>query len=529
MTILPQESMPSLVGRRISSARVPAAFLCIIALTGCRETAGLPDPASIALDQSVVAEGTAGLVLATSPTFVVKDAGGNPLRGVKVTVVVTAGGGTLTNAPSSTANGATTVGTWKLGEVAGVNTVTVTVDGLPALTISVMGKAGPPTSIVFITGANQVAFAGTEVAVPPTVQVRDQFGNGVSGVPVSFGIAQGDGSVSSVPVLSDAAGNARSPSWRLGKSAEPQALRAGVGTLAASISAAVQSDYNVDVRFFGPPMPLVASAAFISAAARIRGAVTGDLVNTSLPSQPINLEQCGITGVTAFQEAVDDVIIYAAVATIDGPGRVLAFAGPCLIRGPATSENHQTVVGVMKFDAADLDSLIVRGILTDVIQHEMIHVVGLGTLWNTYKVIAGAGTVDSRFTGTLGIGACVSIGGASVCPGSVPVENTGGPGTADGHWRESVFLSELMTGFVTRPSPGFTGVLNPLSAITIESLADIGYTVNRGAADVYSIPGLSIARVLGQVNVDNSAQWEQVVRPMMELSRTGRMSTMQLQ
>lgn len=504
-------------------------LLAVAAAAGCGDPTALPDPASLDVGTTVVAEGTAGLALATPPTFIVKDADGNALSGVRFSIAVTAGGGTLTGSPGSTRSEGTPIGTWTLGTVAGLNSVTVTVGNLPPFVISVNGKAGPPASIIFVSGDNQFALAGTPVSTPPVAKVRDQFGNGVSGIPVTFTIGIGGGEVSSIPVVSDAGGNAAAPAWKLGKSAESQSLRASAGGFAATVSAVVQSDYSIDVRFFGPPMSPIASAAFAAAAARIRGSIIGDVLDTTMPSAPLNLESCGINGVTTFQESVDDVVIYAAVASIDGPGRVLAFAGPCVIRGPANQPNRQTVVGVMKFDAADLDTLIARGTLTDVIQHEMFHVIGLGTLWSTYKVIAGAGTLESRFIGTLGVGACVAIGGAPICPGSVPVENSGGSGTADGHWRESVFVSELMTGFVSRPTPGFSGILNPLSMITIQSLADLGYTVNTSGADPYTIPGLGLSGIRAQMSVDNSAEWEQIVRPQMELSRIGTVSAIRNQ
>ena len=499
------------------------------AAAACHEPTAPPDPVSVAVGTTIVAEGTAGLVLTASPTFVVKDVDGNGLSGVQVAIAVTAGGGTLTESPGKTKSDGTSVGTWKLGTVAGLNSVTVTVGSLPPFVISVNGKAGPPASIVFVAGDNQFSLAGTPVSIPPVAKVSDQFNNGVSGIPVTFTVGLGGGEVSSAPIVTDAGGTATANAWTLGKSAEAQSLRASGGGFAATVSAVVQSDYNIDVRFFGPPMTPIASAAFATAAARIRGSVIGDVLDTTMPVAPLSLASCSITGVTTFQEAVDDVVIYAAVASIDGPGRVLAFAGPCLIRGPANQPNRQTVVGVMKFDAADLDTLIARGTLTDVIQHEMFHVIGIGTLWSTYRVIEGAGTLDSRFTGSLGVGACVAIGGASICPGSVPVENSGGSGTADGHWRESVFASELMTGFVSRPTPGFTGILNPLSTITIQSLADIGYIVNPSGADVYTIPGFGLSGIRAQMNVDNSPEWEQVLRPQMELSRLGTISAIRNQ
>jgi hypothetical protein len=62
------------------------------------------------------------------------------------------------------------------------------------------------------------------------------------------------------------------------------------------------------------------------------------------------------------------------------------------------------------------------------------------------------------------------------------VENTGGSGTANVHWRESVFGNELMTGWLS-------GSTQPLSRITVGSLADIGYQVDMNAADQYTPPG----------------------------------------
>src|SRR5678809_1028011 len=128
--------------------------------------------------------------------------------------------------------------------------------------------------------------------------------------------------------------------------------------------------------------------------------------------------------------------------------------------------------------------MILRGNFPDVITHEMLHVVGLGTLWgpDEYNLRQGAGTPQTRYTGALGVGGCVAVGGASVCPGSIPLENTGGSGTADSHWNESIFFNELMTGFVNTRSSVPTGLLNPFSLMSLRSLGDLGYVVNKKAA-----------------------------------------------
>jgi hypothetical protein len=65
----------------------------------------------------------------------------------------------------------------------------------------------------------------------------------------------------------------------------------------------------------------------------------------------------------------------------------------------------------------------------------------------------------------------------------VPVENTGGPGTREGHWRETVFRNELMSGFIAQPG-------NPLSRLTVASLADLGYQTDLDAAEPYVLPNL---------------------------------------
>jgi len=63
----------------------------------------------------------------------------------------------------------------------------------------------------------------------------------------------------------------------------------------------------------------------------------------------------------------------------------------------------------------------------------------------------------------------------------VGVESQGHPnGTADSHWRESVFDNELMTGFINSGA-------NPLSEVTVASFWDMGYTVNLDGAEDFSL------------------------------------------
>ncbi|MGH9893863.1 MAG: leishmanolysin-related zinc metalloendopeptidase, partial [bacterium] len=184
----------------------------------------------------------------------------------------------------------------------------------------------------------------------------------------------------------------------------------------------------------------------------------------------------------AINETIDDVLILAVVEEIDGPRGTLAQAGPCYIR----TAGQLPILGLMRFDAADLADIESVGALSDVILHEMGHVLGFGTVWHLQGLLAEPaqdGGPDPHFTGNQAIAAFDAVGGTDYTGNKVPVEDQGGPATADSHWRESVMGNELMTGFVSLNQPAN----NPLSLVTVASMADQGYLVNSSAADSYSL------------------------------------------
>ncbi len=265
--------------------RLSAAILLAVVVVACKDATAPPVPASIA--PSVEAPtGTAGLPLLNAPSFFVKDANGIILGGVPVTIAVTSGGGTITSVPTRTVAGVpTAVGTWTLGKIVGVKSLTVTVGGLAPLVITINSMPGPAASIVPRSGA-QSALAGTDLPNPLTLQVQDQFGNGVPATVVSFVVTGGGGSISPGSVMTDAAGNATGAVWRLGKSATPQTTLVSAGGHFITMTATVASDFNVDVRFFGPAPSEAAEAAFDEAAARIRATIIGDIPDVNIPATP---------------------------------------------------------------------------------------------------------------------------------------------------------------------------------------------------------------------------------------------------
>jgi hypothetical protein len=198
---------------------------------------------------------------------------------------------------------------------------------------------------------------------------------------------------------------------------------------------------------------------FEQAAARWESIIVGDLPNATY------------NGVI-----VDDLLINASATAIDGVGGTLGQAGYDRAR---TSGTQLPYHGSMEFDSADLASMEANGSLLNVIVHEIGHVLGIGTLWQSKGLLTGAGTSNPLFMGAQAVSAYNAIFGTSAV--GVPVENSGGSGTRDAHWRESTFNNEIMTGYINSGS-------NPISRITIASLADLGYSVNMTAANAYTRP-----------------------------------------
>ena len=97
--------------------------------------------------------GVAGANVAVAPSVKVTDAFGNPVVNVLVTFNVGGGGGSVTGAAANTnASGIAAVGAWKLGNIAGANTLVATAQNLN-VTFTATGTAGAVAQVRFTNTA----------------------------------------------------------------------------------------------------------------------------------------------------------------------------------------------------------------------------------------------------------------------------------------------------------------------------------------------------------------------------------------
>jgi hypothetical protein len=429
-----------------------------------------------------------GELVSPNPQLRVRDNFGNAVAGEAITWTVTLGDGSVVGPTTthSAADGTASPQGWRLGSAIGLNRLTAT--SSTGITLSFDARAiGPPSTIEAASPMVQSGYARFQAPLLPRVRVTDELGAALASVPVMFEVISGGGTVSGAEATSGADGIAAPQDWRLGD-APVQMLRASVpGAPGLSVTFTVNTtarDFTIDLRLLTPFSPDERDGV-VAAASKWMEVITGDL-----PDRPISIPEqyCGIKALSpAVNETVDDMIIFAGMVDDDGPGGVAGRAYPCLVR----SNSAMTAVGHIELDRADAPSLVSSGAFTRLAMHELGHAIGMTSqIWRNRNLMVGATTDNPYFTGSRARQAFTGLG-LDFTGQIVPLENTGGAGTRDSHWRESVLTRELMTGWL---EPG--GAYMPLTAVTVGALGDMGYEVNVTAAEPFNIAGATLADAL---------------------------------
>ena len=172
--------------------------------------------------------GPVSSALADSLVVQATDALGNPVAGVEVTWSVS-GGGSISPATVVTGADGRAGAERVLGPAAGAQAAQATVRGFTGSPVTFSHTAIPanPTALVKVSGDNQTAPGGFEVAGDLVVRLEDDNRNGIGGRSISWVVSSGSGSVSPGSTTTDVNGLATTR-WT---------LPAAVGTYTNGVSA----------------------------------------------------------------------------------------------------------------------------------------------------------------------------------------------------------------------------------------------------------------------------------------------------
>jgi Leishmanolysin len=224
--------------------------------------------------------------------------------------------------------------------------------------------------------------------------------------------------------------------------------------------------FNITLQVVGPGVTTADTNVFQNAIKRWEKVVV-----ENIPSSPYLPYQMTFPNPLCIPPSViDDLYLCAEIKAIDGAGTILGYGGPQAIR----DDSKLPITGFMVFDAEDVSWMKSNGYWYSLVLHEIGHVLGIGTMWQS-KNLSGSATENCPYFGTHATYEYQVLTG---CKGSVPLETDYSEGTRCLHWDEECFQGELMTGFVQ-------GMM-PLSRMTIAGLKDIGYTVSYDSADIYT-------------------------------------------
>jgi hypothetical protein len=202
--------------------------------------------ARLVITSRLQALAVSGVPLDPQPTLQLQDADGTPIarESVVVTVAIASGGGTLSGTTTATSNAG--------GEVAftdlaihgspGTRRLIFAAEAFaPATSAPIALGAGAPASIELVAGDDQTAAAGQPVPIAPSVRVRDAEGTPLSGIPVTFTVTKGEGTVVGETPVTDADGVAAVNQWTLGHTVGENELSAEVSGQSLSGSPVVFS------------------------------------------------------------------------------------------------------------------------------------------------------------------------------------------------------------------------------------------------------------------------------------------------
>lgn len=203
------------------------------------ETATAGAPAALTDVSGGYQSGTVGTMLAAPLLVRLKDSYGNVVPGIPVSFTDNGAGGTF-SPPSPVTTDSTGTATVNYTVPTKAESITITPSyGSLSGKFSEKSIAGAAASVGIVSGNNQSAAAGMQLPNPLIASVKDQYGNPVSGVTVTFSDGGAGGTFSTTMPVTNSKGQA-SVTYTLPNVSGAVSITATVGSFSANFSETAQ-------------------------------------------------------------------------------------------------------------------------------------------------------------------------------------------------------------------------------------------------------------------------------------------------
>jgi adhesin/invasin len=194
----------------------------------------------------VAGSGQTGIVGSTLTTLLsvrAVDGFGNGVAGAAVSFSATQGSIAAVGSVTDSLGGM--LARWTLGQAAGLENALASLAGTAPVAFIATARAGTPTSVAVETGGNQTQAVRQTLPLPLVARITDSFGNPVGGIPVTWNVAQGGGSLLATSATSDSSGRATAL-WTLGSTTGSQLATLSVPSLPLVVFSATATPGALD-------------------------------------------------------------------------------------------------------------------------------------------------------------------------------------------------------------------------------------------------------------------------------------------
>jgi hypothetical protein len=271
--------------------------------------------------------------------------------------------------------------------------------------------------------------------------------------------------------------------WLIAREAARLTIVATAGSLISRDTVVGQGPSNFVLDLVGPPGSAALPTRIVGILDRVRTRLR-QVIRVAPLGGRVQLQSNACSNPQPVDEFIVGLKVFVSLQPLP---QLVGLGGPCVLR----EGGGLPLLGEMQLDTAKFGTAP-DVVIEQLVLHEMLHVLGLGTLWLQPRFAAfingTEAAADPVFLGPAALRGWARISGSgAVGNTAVPLELV-----TRGHWRTPPFADEVFSNRLRLTR-------QPMSAVTVGALQDLGWDVEPEAYDDFAFTTQSTARVVAKL------------------------------